>query len=211
MEFGFNSLSNLALIRKDIKRKRISSYDKSGGNMDNIQVKPSETYQICDISGAGMIKHIWMTIASSDPNYLRKLVLRMWWDNEKNPSVEVPIGDFFGIGHSKTVNFWSLPFSNGPNDGKGFNCFFPMPFTTHAKIEVENESDIITVLYFYIDYEEHPKLHFDYGRFHALWNRENPCEGKPYGTGKKVERFIKKNIKHDKDYLVLDAVGEGHS
>ncbi len=210
MEFGFNSLSNLAIIRKDIKRKRISSYDKSGGNMDNIIIKPSETYQICDISGAGIIKHIWMTIASSDPNYLRKLVLRMWWDNENNPSVEVPIGDFFGIGHGKTVNFWSLPFSNGPNDGKGFNCFFPMPFTTHAKIEVENESDTITVLYFYIDYEEHSKLHSDYGRFHAFWNRENPCEGKPYGTGSKVEHFIKKNKTHDKDYLVLDAVGEGH-
>ncbi|MBY9016059.1 MAG: DUF2961 domain-containing protein, partial [Candidatus Lokiarchaeota archaeon] len=87
-----NSLANLAQIRKDVKRKRVSSYDKTGGNMDNVQLKPNESYQICDITGAGIIKHIWMTIASSDPNYLRKLVLRMWWDNEDEPSVEVPIG-----------------------------------------------------------------------------------------------------------------------
>jgi len=112
MKIGMNSLANLAQIRKDVKRKRVSSYDKTGSNMDNVLLNPNESYQICDIAGAGIIKHIWMTIASADPNYLRKLVLRMWWDNEEHPSVEVPIGDFFGVGHGKTVNFWSLPFSN---------------------------------------------------------------------------------------------------
>jgi hypothetical protein len=109
MEFGFNSLSNLAQIRKNVK-----------GN---------EIREICNIEGAGMIKHIWMTIASGDPYYLRKAVIRMWWDNEEHPSVECPIGDFFGVGHAKTANFWSLPLSMGPEDGKGFNCFFPMPFS----------------------------------------------------------------------------------
>ena len=210
MELGNNSLSNIFKIKRDVNRKRISSYDTTGGNMDNVQLKPHETYLICDIQGSGIIKHIWMTIASSDPYYLRKLVLRMWWDNEEYPSVEVPIGDFFGLGHGKTVNFWSLPFSNGPNDGKGFNCFFPMPFSTQAKIEVENQSDILTVLYFYIDYEEHLRLPEDFGRFHAYWNRNNPCKGKPYGTGRKVEHFIKKNETHEDDYEILNAAGEGH-
>jgi hypothetical protein len=210
MELGYNSLSNLMKINKHVKRRRISSYDKTGGNMDNIQLKPKEIYQLCDIKGAGIIKHIWMTIASSDPNYLRKLVLRIWWDNEENPSVEVPIGDFFGIGHGKTINFWSLPFSNGPNDGKGFNCFFPMPFSNNVKIHVENESNTLTVLYFYIDYEEYIRIPHDYGRFHAFWNRKNPCEGKLYGMGKKVEHFIKKNKTHEADYLILEAIGEGH-
>ncbi len=207
---GFNSLSNLAKINKDVTRRRISSYDKTGANMDNVQIKPREIYQICNIQGAGIIKHIWMTIASSDPNYLRQLVLRMWWDDEANPSVEVPIGDFFGIGHGKTVNFASLPFANGPNDGKGSNCFFPMPFSSQAKIEVENESDTTVVLYYYIDYEEYAKISDNLGRFHAYWNRQNPCDGKPYGTGKKVERFIAKNVSHENDYLILDAEGEGH-
>jgi hypothetical protein len=85
MKFGMSSLANLAQIRKDVKRRRVSSYDKTGANMDNVQVKPNENYQICDIIGAGIIKHIWMTIASSDPNYLRKLVLRMWWITKSNP------------------------------------------------------------------------------------------------------------------------------
>ncbi|NHJ23724.1 MAG: DUF2961 domain-containing protein [Candidatus Lokiarchaeota archaeon] len=210
MELGYNSLSKLMKINKHVKRRRISSYDITGGNMDNIQLKPNEIYQLCNIQGAGIIKHIWMTIASSDPNYLRKLVLRIWWDNEENPSVEVPIGDFFGIGHGKTINFWSLPFSNGPNDGKGFNCFFPMPFSKNAKIQVQNDSDTLTVLYFYIDYEEHISIPQEFGRFHAIWNRQNRCKGKAYGTGKKVEHFIKKNKTHDEDYVILEATGEGH-
>ena len=210
MDFGYNSLLNLAKIKKDVKRKRISSYDKTGGNMDNIQLQPKETYQICDIKGAGIIKHIWMTIASSEPGYLRKIILRMWWDNEDNPSVEVPIGDFFGIGHSKTVNFWSLPFSNGPNDGKGFNCFFPMPFASQARLEVQNETETFTILYFYIDYEEYQEIPDDLGRFHAFWTRQNPCEGNPYGTGKKTELFIRKNKTHEGDYVILQAEGEGH-
>jgi len=77
MKIGMNSLANLAQIRKDVKRKRVSSYDKTGANQDNILLKPNENYLICDIQGAGIIKHIWMTMASSDTNYLRKLVLRM--------------------------------------------------------------------------------------------------------------------------------------
>ncbi|MBD3195197.1 MAG: DUF2961 domain-containing protein [Candidatus Lokiarchaeota archaeon] len=210
MNLGFGSLANLAKIRKDVKRKRISSYDKSGANMDNLQLKPHKKYTICDVKSAGIIKHIWMTIASNDPDYLRKLIIRIWWDNENDPSVECPIGDFFGVGHGKTVNFWCLPFANGPQDGKGFNCFFPMPFSERALIEVENESDILTILYFYIDYEEHLDLDDDLGRFHAQWRRENPTKGKKYRPGKKVEYFIKRNKDHAKDYLVMEAEGEGH-
>jgi len=210
MKIGMNSLANLAQIRKDVKRKRVSSYDKTGANRDAIKLKPNEINQLCDIKSAGIIKHIWMTISSSDPDYLRKLVLRMWWDDELSPSVEVPIGDFFGIGHGKTVNFWSLPFANGPNDGKGFNCFFPMPFATRAKIDVKNESEGATVLYFYIDYEEHANIPDDLGRFHAFWNRQNPCDGKPYGNGKRIEYFTRKNPTHEGDYLILDAEGQGH-
>ena len=124
MNIGSHSLIDLARIRKDIRRKRISSYDKTGANNDFSQIDPKEKYEICIISGAGCIKHIWMTLLSQDLNYLRKIIIRMWWDKEQDPSVECPIGDFFGIGHAKTVNFWSLPLSMSPRDGKGFNCFF---------------------------------------------------------------------------------------
>ena len=210
MENSFNSLSNIARIRKKIKRKRISSYDKTGANADAVLVKPYEKNEICHIKGAGIIKHIWMTLSSPDTDYLRKVILRMWWDNEENPSVECPIGDFFGVGHGKAVNFWSLPLSMGPEDGKGFNCFFPMPFSKNARIEVENDCEKSLICYFYFDYEEYEELDLQYGRFHAIWNRENPCKGKDYETVKKVEFFIRKNRNHEDDYVLLEAEGEGH-
>ncbi|MHA1257700.1 MAG: DUF2961 domain-containing protein [Promethearchaeota archaeon] len=144
---GLNSLTELAKIKKNVKRKRVSSYDKTGANADFTFIKARQKYVICDINGAGIIRHIWMTIASPDPLYLRKAVIRMWWDDEPEPSVECPIGDLFGVGHAKSVNYWSLPLSMGPQDGKGFNCFFPMPFSKGAKIEVENETDVDIVWY----------------------------------------------------------------
>jgi hypothetical protein len=210
MDFRYNSLTELAKIKRDVKRKRISSYDKTGANMDNVQINFHESHLICDIQGAGIIKHIWMTLACPDPDYLRKAVTRMWWDNEDQPSVEVPIGDFFGIGHGKTVNFWTIPFANGPEDGKGFNCFFPMPFSERAKIELENESKDLMIVYYYIDYEEVEELDKDYGRFHATWYRENPCRGNEYKNAKKIEFFSRKNTSHEDDYVVLEAEGEGH-
>ncbi len=206
MKMSFNSINNLAKIRKDIKRKRVSSYDPTGANADFTFIKPNQKYVICDIKGAGIIKHIWMTIASSDPFYLRKAVIRMWWDDEPEPSVECPIGDFFGVGHAKAVNYWSMPLSMGPQDGKGFNCFFPMPFSKGAKIEVENETDVEIVWYYYFDYEEHNELDADYGRFHVTWHRENPCEG----SEKNREPFYRKNPTHEKDFVLLEAEGEGH-
>ena len=210
MEIGNSSLANLAKIRKDVKRKRVSSYDRTGANMDNVLIAAHEKHEICNIEGAGIIKHVWMTITSSDPHYLRKMVIRMWWDDEFEPSVEVPIGDFFGVGHGKAVNFWSMPFSCGPEDGKGFNCFFPMPYSKRARIEVENESDVSLVFYYYIDYEEYAHLEENYGRFYVFWNRENLCIGNKYGAKKRVELNIRKNIDHKNDYLILEAKGEGH-
>lgn len=204
MSIGFNSLNNLAKIRKDVKRKRISSYDPTGANADFNFIKSKQKHVIFDMNGAGIIRHIWMTLACSDPLYLRKAVIRMWWDDEPEPSVECPIGDFFGVGHAKAVNYWSLPLSMGPQDGKGFNCFFSMPFSKRAKIEVENESDVEIVWYYYIDYEEYKKLDEDYGRFHVTWHRENPCKGS------NREPFYRKNPTHENDFLLFEAEGEGH-
>jgi hypothetical protein len=204
------SLIELAKIKPDVKRKKISSYDKTGANNDFVILKANSKYEICDIKSAGCIKHIWMTPTSLEPYYLRKVLMRMWWDDEKDFSVEVPLGDFFGVGHGKTVNFWSTPLSMGPDDGKSFNCFFPMPFSKRAKIEIENESDRGMGCYFYIDYEEYPELNDGYGRFHATWNRENPCKGNDYSLGRKTELLMKKNISHEDDYAILEAEGEGH-
>ncbi|MHA1688498.1 MAG: glycoside hydrolase family 172 protein [Promethearchaeota archaeon] len=212
MEMGYHSLANLTRIRKNVKRNRISSYDKTGANIDTSTTNPGKKYEICYIKGAGCIKHLWMTLASEAPNYLREVVLRMWWDDEESPSVEVPIGDFFGVGHGKTVNYWSLPLSMAPQDGKGFNCWFPMPFTKSARIEIENETNKNLVCYYYVDYEEHEKLDDSLGRFHAQWRRENPCKGVNYEKikGNIIDKFWKKNLTHEDDYVILEAKGEGH-
>ncbi|MCW4014164.1 MAG: DUF2961 domain-containing protein, partial [Candidatus Bathyarchaeota archaeon] len=96
-----SGLEGVAKLR-DHKRKRFSSYDRTGGNKDYITVKAGETDTLAEMKDAGCVKHIWVTIRTDEEWYLRKLVLRMYWDGEKDPSVEVPIGDFFGIGHGIT-------------------------------------------------------------------------------------------------------------
>src|SRR5882724_4662668 len=83
---------------KDYVQHRASSYDRSGGNADARTIAPGETLTLMDESGPGIISHVWVTIASDDPHHLKALVLRMYWDGESSPSVETPIGDFFGLG-----------------------------------------------------------------------------------------------------------------
>jgi len=80
---------------KDYVQHRVSSYDRSGGNADARTVAPGETITLLDEAGPGLISHVWFTIASDDPNHLKALVLRMYWDDESTPSVETPVGDFF--------------------------------------------------------------------------------------------------------------------
>ena len=83
---------------KNYVQHRASSYDRSGGNEDARPIEPGATLTLIDEAGPGLISHIWVTIASDDPNHLKALVLRMYWDGESSPSVETPIGDFFGLG-----------------------------------------------------------------------------------------------------------------
>ncbi|MCG8390674.1 MAG: DUF2961 domain-containing protein, partial [Cytophagales bacterium] len=95
---------------RDYTPQRISSYDRSGGNDDGNwanRIEPGQTRLVGEVVGPGIIKHIWMTIASNEPYHLKKMVLRMYWDDEDSPSVEAPIGDFFGLGLGKYVMYES--------------------------------------------------------------------------------------------------------
>jgi len=205
-----SSLRDLPRLR-NCKRRRVSSWDKSGGNDDYLIIKSRESATIADIRGAGCITHIWVTMDCSAPYYLRKILIRMFWDDEENPSVEVPIGDFFGIGHAIRKNFVSLPLTMSPENGRGFNCFFPMPFSKRAVIEIVNESEQAMIFYYYIDYEEYTKLEENLGRFHATWNRENPCEGIPdFGMDNWEYLFGGKNLDGKGNYVILEAEGKGH-
>lgn len=203
-------LGELARLR-DVRTRRVSSWDQSGGNNDFLVVEPGQTVVLADIQGAGCINHIWCTHMTAQPDYLRRVILRMKWDNEKDFSVEAPLGDFFGIGHAKTANFSSLPLQMSPTDGRGFNCWFPMPFSERAYIELQNECDTNLNFYYYVDYELQDQIPDDLGRFHAQWRRENPCEGiSDEGMNNLEYEFGGKNIGGAGNYVILDAEGKGH-
>src|SRR5215831_15932283 len=94
---------------KDYVQHRSSSYDRSGGNADARRVAPGETLTLLDEAGPGLITHVWFTIASADPQHLKALVLRMYWDGEATPSVESPVGDFFGLNLGDYHLYQSIP------------------------------------------------------------------------------------------------------
>src|ERR1700684_1051911 len=149
-------LSRLAAPH-DYVQKRASSYDRTGGNDDFYKIAPGDTLTLLDDSGPGIVTHIWITIASPEQYHLKKLVLRMYWDGEATPSVEAPIGDFFGLGLGDYFLFESIPLSVASD--KALNSFFPMPFQKRARITVTNEGrEAVDAFYFNIDYQA---LHHD--------------------------------------------------
>lgn len=202
--------------KRNGKRRRESSYDRTGGNDDRRYIQPGETFTIADIAGAGCIRHIWMTLANDgfviEKYAYRKVVLRMYWDGEEEPSVQAPLGDFFGMGHGITKNFISAPLQMSPEDGKGFNCWWPMPYGDGARITVTNECDTTLILYYYVDYEELPSLPEDMLRFHAQWRRECPTGGiqDPAGDQHNDWCFGGSNLDGAKNYVVMEAQGKGH-
>ncbi len=154
-------------------------------------LKAGEDVQLCDIEGPGTLRHIWMT-TSRDPNNLRSLVLRAWWDGQEHPSIECPIGDFMGTAHGKVKAYCSAVHSLGEN--AGMNIWLPMPFTKRARITLTNEGTKNVPLFYQIDYTIGDKHPSDVGRLHTLFARENPTTEKqdfvllPKRTGK--GRFV---------------------
>lgn len=169
------SLSDVATIKEGARTKRVSSYDRSGGNGDNIsKIQPGESKTIFDVKGAGIITHIWITIAPRPEKLNRSdIILKMYWDGNDQPSVHAPIGPFFGQGWNESYDYTALPLSVGPAGGTGMISYFQMPFAKGARIVIENQADIaIDAFYYYVDYEEVDQLPAGAGRFHAWFNRQ---------------------------------------
>jgi hypothetical protein len=227
---GRGSLADLARLRA-FERHRLSSWDRSGGNADALRIPAGETASLGEIEGAGCVKHVWVTCMTLpvDPHELCKVVLRMYWDGEEHPSVDVPLGDFFGLGFGLRRNFTSLPLQMSPQEGKGMNCWFPMPFAGGARFEVENQSESQLVFYYYVDYESYASLDDDLGRFHAAWRRRNPTAGAARDKGwtradyRLDDRvgpgfafrsggsgpWNEPNLGGEDNYVILDVRGEG--
>ncbi|QOG05739.1 DUF2961 domain-containing protein [Aureimonas sp. OT7] len=208
-ETGLSPLRGLAKLRH-ARTRRFSSYDRTGGNDDRLHVRPGETQVIADYAGAGIITHIWVTIACESESYLRKIVLRAWWDGEGEPSIEVPIGDFFGMGHARTKNYASLPMQASPEDGKAFNCYFPMPFGSGMRFEITNEAEHVALFYYYIDLELHDTIGPDMARFHAQYRQARPAGIDETGLVNEQVLFAGENRDGSGNYTFLDAEGHGH-
>lgn len=206
------NIKQLYIIPSGIRSKRVSSYDRSGGNCDFININSKEKVLIANIRGAGVIRHIWCTFSSDDPMIRRNAVLRAWWDGESEPSVESPLGDFFGQGWGEEYPLLSLPLVAAPEKSKALVCYFPMPFASQARIEIDNQSDSdIKSFYFYVDYEECEKIEENSGRFHAWWNRQitpvKPNEGEAE-WGLIAQHAPNKDNKNN--YVFADIEGCGH-
>lgn len=154
-----------------------------------IELKAGEIFEIANINGSGIIKHIWMTDSCLKN---RNIILRMYWDNSDTPSVEVPLGDFFASAECQDyAQISSLAVCVNPK--RGFNCYWDMPFYKNARITVEN-LDSENVFFFYqIDYVI-GSLPNDLAYFHAQFRRINPLPFKEVHT-------ILDNVKGNGQYV----------
>jgi hypothetical protein len=165
------------------------SWDRSGGNTDFHIVVPGQTIALFEHDGPGVVRRFWVTFFPiGDPAVTRQLILRMFWDGETSPSVETPLGDFFGVGFGETVNYVSVPLAETSG---GYNCYWPMPFHRAARWTLENVGPVFAVVWYNIDFVALERLPRDVRHFHAQWRRENPTTA-------------------GKSYTILEAEGAGH-
>lgn len=150
-----------------------------------VVINPGETFEIADIQGPGAIQHIWMT----PTGVWRSSIIRIYWDDEVNPSVECPVGDFFACGLNEYAPVNSLAVCVNP--GSAFNCYWPMPFRKKCRITMTNIADDKMVLYYQVDYTL-TQVPEDEAYFHAQFRRVNPLPFK-------------------EDYTIVDGIkGKGH-
>jgi hypothetical protein len=166
---------------------QISSYDTTGGNRDRLEIAAGDSAVLMDVDGPGVIRRIWITVFSRDPHYLRRIALEMYWDGEIDPSVAVPLGDFFGNGFDKR-HYVAAPM--GVSSG-GFYCYLVMPFQERARIVVRNGTGrAIDAFYHQIGYEALDLLPRNVPTLHAVWHRDPRTD-------------------HSRPHRVLEARGRG--
>jgi hypothetical protein len=190
---------------------RASSADPTGANVDRRTVDPGETLTVLDADGPGLVSHIWFTINSPEPYHLKRIVLRIYWDGEETPSVEAPIGDFFGLGLGYYHPWQSEMLSVG--SVKDLNCFFPMPFQRHARITVTNEGKrAVKALYYNIDYRiDETTLAPGTLYFHAQYRQAQPNRGWTNKWTSNAQPLVNKraNLTGQDNYVWLEAKGSG--
>ena len=207
---------HLALLQEG-KTGRCSSWDTTGRNADRWNIPAGESRVLADIKGPGLITHIWMT----QRNHYRECLIKITWDNAKRPSVLVPLGDFFGLGHGLVNSYQSALFSasakpereNAFNQGCALNAYAPMPFRERAVVELINESKDTHLQYFYIDYEQTDRIPDTAGYFHAEFRRTFPFGGWGHeiDVDKPESNIVNKGrLAYNNNYVILETRGKGH-
>jgi len=138
-----------------------------------INIEVGQTATLAEMSGPGAIQHIWMTPTGT----WRYSILRFYWDDEPNPSIEVPVGDFFGMGWGVYAPLQSLAVTVNP--GSAFNCYWVMPFRKKCRITMTNIGDEKMRLYYQVDYTL-TEVPDDAAYLHAQFRRKNPTSGGIY-------------------------------
>lgn len=185
---------------KNCRSLKQSSHDPTGGNADFWRIPPGGTLELFNSPGPGVISHIWFTISAQSPNHLKELVLRAYWDGNSKPSVEAPIGDFFGLNLGQYQIYESAYLACSP--GRSLNCYFAMPFRKSARLTVTNESaGQVGAFYSNIDYLLAPSLPDDALYFHAQYRQASPCVA---SVGETL------NPTGARNYVYLETRGRGH-
>lgn len=191
-------LDELTRVSPGRSRRVSSAAESATSNRDNRWIKPGETYVMADVTGPGVIRHIWLTFSEAAPNWLAKegaadpseVVLRMYWDGAEQPAVESPLGDFFAAGFGVRAEVNSVPVQ--VQGGDAYNCFWPMPFFKSARITVTNESARpFSAFYYHVDYTQDDALPPETAYFCAQYRQEFP-------------QVL------SRDYLIADIEGRGH-
>ncbi len=167
---------------KHYSSARVSSSNRFvASNDDSKRIMPGETLVMADLEGAGMISHIWLTVADNEFGWPRLLRLRVYYDGRKTPSVDAPLGDFFAVGHGAERSVDSAMIHDG-SFGRARNSYWPMPYRKACRITVTNEGRrLVHMFYYHVDYRKYASLPADVGYFHAYYRQERPArQGRNY-------------------------------
>jgi hypothetical protein len=192
--------------------ERTSSADPQGANQDFRPLPAGATATLLDADGPGAVTHIWIALADREPMALKLVVLRMYWDDEVAPSVEVPLGDFFGLGLGTCTPWHSAVLAVGPNCG--LNSYFNMPYGHHARITVTNEGlKEAWGLFYNIDYRTYKRsLPQETFYFHAQYHQAQPNHGldSAWTHNQDPRADFRRNVDGKDNYVLLQASGRGN-
>jgi len=175
-----------------VARRASSNSPDPRSNDDSQRPIPGETVVLADLEGPGVVSHIWLTVAASEYGWPRLLRLRVYYDGSAVPSVDVPLGDFFAVGHGFERPVRSL-MVRASSEGRSRNSYWPMPFRRSCRITVTNEGRRrVANLYYHVDWQKLPTLPVGTPYFHAWYRQALPAP--PDGS----------------HYEILNVHGRGH-